>query len=81
MSRSIRLAAVALGMLSFAIPAHERRVILNEVYGGGGNSGSTFKNDFIELYNNGSSPVDISGYEMQYASVTAALLPSHGGTA
>ena len=27
------------------------RVLINEVYGGGGNSGATFTNDFIELVN------------------------------
>ena len=26
-------------------------LVISEVYGGGGNSGATFKNDFIELYN------------------------------
>lgn len=43
-------------------------VIITEVYGGGGNSGATLKNDFIELYNTTTSPVDISGWSVQYLS-------------
>ncbi|MEO7131803.1 MAG: ExeM/NucH family extracellular endonuclease, partial [Dermatophilaceae bacterium] len=43
-------------------------VVISEVYGGGGNSGATLKNDFIELYNNGTSPLDLSAWSVQYAS-------------
>ena len=47
-------------------------VVISEVYGGGGNSGSTYKNDFIELYNPTSSPVDLNGWTVQYASSTGS---------
>jgi uncharacterized protein len=43
-------------------------VVISQVYGGGGNSGATIKNDFIELYNRGASPVSLSGWSVQYAS-------------
>src|SRR5262249_3049522 len=33
-------------------------VKISQVYGGGGNSGATYKNDFIELFNQSTSPVD-----------------------
>ncbi len=46
----------------------QAQVVINEVYGGGGNSGSIYKNDFIELYNSGSSPVSLAGWSVQYAS-------------
>lgn len=46
------------------------QVVINEVYGGGGNSGTTYKNDFIELYNNGDAAVTVSGWTVQYASAT-----------
>ncbi|HVX45841.1 MAG TPA: lamin tail domain-containing protein, partial [Mycobacteriales bacterium] len=39
--------------------------IINEVYGGGGNSGSTWKSDFIELANRGDSPIDLTGWSVQ----------------
>ncbi|MGI9066076.1 MAG: hypothetical protein ACR2HX_06695 [Pyrinomonadaceae bacterium] len=28
-------------------------IVISQVYGGGGNSGATLKNDFIELFNRG----------------------------
>lgn len=46
------------------------QVIISQVYGGGGNSGATFKNDFIELFNRGASSVNLSGWSVQYASST-----------
>lgn len=45
-------------------------IVISQVYGGGGNSGATLKNDFIELYNLGLSSVDISNWSVQYASST-----------
>jgi uncharacterized protein len=45
-------------------------VVISQVYGGGGNSGATFKNDFIELYNRGTTDVSISTWSVQYASAT-----------
>lgn len=43
-------------------------VVISQVYGGGGNSGATLKNDFIELHNTSASPVSITGWSVQYAS-------------
>lgn len=43
-------------------------VVITEVYGGGGNSGAPYTNDFIELTNTSSSPVDLAGWSIQYAS-------------
>ena len=45
-------------------------VVISQVYGGGGNTGSLYKNDFIELFNRGTSPVDVNGWSVQYASAT-----------
>ncbi len=42
-------------------------VVINEVYGGGGNSGAPLRNDFVELINTGTTPVDLSSYSVQYA--------------
>jgi Calx-beta domain/Lamin Tail Domain/Bacterial Ig-like domain (group 2)/WD40-like Beta Propeller Repeat len=46
-------------------------LVISQVYGGGGNTGATFKNDFIELYNRGTTTVDLSitPYSVQYAGV------------
>jgi len=43
-------------------------VVISQVYGGGGNSGAIYKNDFIELFNPGTSPVSLSGWSVQYQS-------------
>ncbi len=48
------------------------QVVISQVYGGGGNSGSTYKNDYIELYNRGNSPVSLNGWSVQYASATGS---------
>jgi len=45
-------------------------LVISQVYGGGGNSGATLKNDFIELFNAGSTAVNVSGWSVQYASST-----------
>ncbi len=43
-------------------------IVISQVYGGGGNAGSVFTNDFIELHNRGTSPVNVSTWSVQYAS-------------
>ncbi len=43
-------------------------VVISQIYGGGGNSGATLKHDYIELFNRGLTPVDITGWSVQYAS-------------
>ena len=45
-------------------------VVISQVYGGGGNSGSTYTNDFIELYNPTASAVPLTGWSVQYAATT-----------
>jgi DNA/RNA endonuclease G (NUC1) len=57
------------GVDHFPIPGS---VVISQVYGGGGNSGAVYKNDFIELYNNGTATVDLSTYAVQYASATGS---------
>lgn len=58
--------------LSVTAPAPAAPIVISQVYGGGGNSGATIKNDFIELYNAGTTPVDLSGWSVQYSSATLA---------
>jgi endonuclease G len=45
-------------------------IVISQLYGGGGNSGATYQNDFVELYNRGTTTVDIGGWSLQYASAT-----------
>ncbi len=44
------------------------KVVISQVYGGGGNSGATYTNDFIELFNRSSVPVSLAGMSVQYGS-------------
>ncbi len=47
-------------------------LVISQLYGGGGNSGATYKNDFIEIYNRGTTTVDLAGWSVQYASATGS---------
>jgi len=69
---SFALIAAALAVLPGAAAAVDvgSGVVLSEVYGGGGNAGAQYTNDFIELYNNGASPQSVAGWSVQYASAT-----------
>lgn len=46
------------------------QVVINQIYGGGGNNGATWTHDVVQLKNLGSSSVDLSNYGIQYASAT-----------
>jgi len=56
--------------LTVQFPPAPTSIKVSQVYGGGGNSGSTYKNDFIELFNQSTSPVDISLWSVQTTSAT-----------
>ena len=43
-------------------------IVVSQVYAGGGNAGAAYANDFVELFNRGSTAVDVSGWTVQYAS-------------
>jgi len=43
-------------------------LVISQVYGGGGNSGATLRNDFIELFNPGGASVTLTGWSVQYTS-------------
>jgi predicted extracellular nuclease len=67
------LAAAIAALLVCAAPlaqASTSGVVISQLYGGGGNSGATLKNDFVELYNAGTSAVSLAGWSLQYNSST-----------
>ena len=45
-------------------------IVVSQLYGAGGNTGAPLTNDFVELFNRGDAPVDLSGWSVQYASAT-----------
>jgi predicted extracellular nuclease len=52
-------------------PSSTARIVISQIFGGGGNANAPFRNDFIELFNSGQSAVNLSGWSVQYASATA----------
>ena len=61
---------VVLG-LARAAAAASSTLVISQVYGGGGNVGATYKNDFIEIFNLGTTQVDVNGWSVQYHAATA----------
>ena len=57
----------ALVLVALTAPA-SAQVVISQIYGGGGNTGATLKNDYIELYNRSNADVNISGWAVQYTS-------------
>lgn len=51
-----------------AVKASANGIVISQIYGGGGNAGSTFKNDFIEIFNADGATVNLNGWSVQYAS-------------
>jgi hypothetical protein len=53
-------------------PDSSPKIVISQIFGGGGNSGAPYRNDFIEIFNAGSSAVNLAGWSVQYASATAS---------
>ena len=53
-------------------PDSSSQIVISQIFGGGGNSGAPLRNDFIEIFNRGTSAVSLAGWSVQYASATAS---------
>ncbi len=53
-------------------PSQQAGVVISQIYGGGGNAGASFRNDFIELFNSGQASVSLAGWSVQYAGASAS---------
>ncbi len=62
------LLSLAVGMALAA--SGQAAVMISQVYGGGGNTGAPFANDYVELHNDGAAAVSLAGWSLQYASAT-----------
>ena len=67
--RSVFLVGV-MGLVSVA--GAQTRLVISQMYGGGGNTGAQFTNDFLELYNPTATAISLNGLSLQYASATSA---------
>src|SRR5215471_11778388 len=54
-------------------------VAIRQLYGGGGNTGAVFTNDFVELFNRSSGPISLGGWSVQYTSATGTGLLGGSG--
>ncbi len=71
--KTLAIVVMALVFLAVLVPARSQAapsVVISQVYGGGGNSGAALRNDFVELFNAGSTSVNLSGWAVQYASAS-----------
>lgn len=69
--------SMLLGLLSIPVKKVQAKVapyvVISEIYGGGGNSGATYKNDFIELYNPTDTDISLKGWKIQYAAKSGSF--------
>ena len=66
-------ALLATGMFAIAprsVAAVSTSVVISQIYGGGGNSGGIYTNDFVELFNRGTTTVSLAGWSIQYTSAS-----------
>lgn len=53
-----------------AEPTVSPNLVISQIYGDGGSNGAAYANDFIEIYNAGSTAIDLSNYSVQYSNGT-----------
>ena len=68
--RSVVVAAFFLILVALPAVAVSPNVVISQVYGGGNNTGATYRNDFVEVFNRGAAAVSLTGMSVQYASAT-----------
>jgi len=64
----LTLIAALFGLGSGQAHAVSSNIVISGAFAGGGLSGAPYKNDYIELLNTSSSPVDVTGWTVQAAS-------------
>jgi len=68
-----RLTVMAGLLASLSLPALAASdIVISQVYGGGGNTGALYRNDFIEIFNRSASPVNLTNWSVQYASAAGS---------
>ncbi len=84
-SRLFLMVAIAIllsGILPYTtqpVSASSSGVVISAIYTRGGSAGATYINKFVELFNAGSSPVNITGWTVRYAATAATSWVTSGG--
>jgi len=74
MPRLRHLFTLALALVLLAAPAARSASsgpVVSQLFAAGGNAGAPYANDFVELFNRGSTTIDLSTWSVQYASAAA----------
>ena len=71
---ALAIVTTVLAVTTAPVGALSTSVVVSQVYGGGGNSGAPYRNDFVELFNRGTTTVSLTGWSVQYASATGTGL-------
>ena len=73
--RHLLLVPLVIALLCASSAAHagggSPSLVVAQLYASGGNSGATYANDYVELFNRGTSSVDLTGWTLQYASAAS----------
>ena len=80
MSKTTTLARLLSAAALLALPLAswaQGAIVISQVYGGGGGGSATttysYNQDFVEIFNRSTNPVNISGYTIQYASAAGGF--------
>lgn len=68
MKKIFTLLFILFSLVSFS---QSTTLVVSQVYGAGGNTGAVLNADYVELHNVSGSPINLSGYTIQYASAAA----------
>jgi hypothetical protein len=49
------------------VPPKRGEIVISAVYGGGGGTGATFRNDYVEIFNRTRTTISLDGTSLQYA--------------
>src|SRR6185436_15236365 len=55
----------------FVSNATAGQIVISQFFGGGGDQPTGLKNDYVELYNRGNGPVNVTNWSIQFAAATS----------
>ncbi|MDT5268470.1 MAG: hypothetical protein QOH49_656 [Acidobacteriota bacterium] len=80
------LAALAIAFAAFALllcaPLHDAQaqtvsgspnLVISQIYTRGGEANASYQNDFIEIFNRGTEPVDMNGYGLHISTISGPI--------
>lgn len=81
MNRRMKLSLMVVAALAVVVNgtgaarAQTPAVVISEIYSGGGSgvAGTAYNYDYIELFNNGTTAIDLTGFSLQYASAAGTF--------